>query len=400
MVPFDVWRELATKTPSKIVLVVVDGLGGLPDASGRTELEAAHTPNLDALAARSSLGATVGVAAGISPGSGPGHLALFGYDPIRYVVGRGALSALGVGFDLGPDDVALRMNFATLDEAGNVIDRRAGRIPTETNRRLVEKLRTIRLPSAQVFVETEREYRAVLVLRGEGLSDRVTDTDPQRTGVPPLPVRPETPEAQRTADLLNQFVAKARELLRGEHPANGVLLRGAAKRPHLPTFGELYRLTPAAIAVYPMYRGLARLVGMEVLQTGESMADEVQTLRQHWDRFDFFFVHFKPADSAGEDGDFARKARVLEEIDRLVPEVLALRPDVFALGGDHATPSTYRSHSWHPVPFLLHSPWVLPEGTPGFSERAAVRGVLGRFPAIEIMGLLLAHAQKLTRYGA
>ncbi|HZU05610.1 MAG TPA: 2,3-bisphosphoglycerate-independent phosphoglycerate mutase [Chloroflexota bacterium] len=402
MVPMELLATLAQPTPSKIVLAVCDGFGGLPHPeTGRSELETACTPNLDALANRSQCGVIEMVGPGITPGSGPGHLALFGYDPIRYDVGRGALSALGIDFPLQPGDVAARMNFATVDADGNIVDRRAGRIPTELTARLCARLRDIRLDGVEVFVEPEQDYRAVLVLRGPDLSDRLSDTDPQRTGVPPLPVRALEPAAERTATLVNTWIARARELLRDERPANAVLLRGFAKPPHIPKMTELYKLRAAAIAVYPMYKGLARLAGMDVLDGGHSLADEIERLRAVWDQYDFFFLHVKWTDSAGEDGDFARKVAVIEQIDReLIPAVLALAPDVFALTGDHSTPSVLAAHSWHPVPFLLHSRWCFPDHVDKWGERAARQGSLGRFPAQEVMGLLLAHALKLAKYGA
>ncbi len=400
-VPQDILRQLAHKTDSKIVLLVCDGLAGLPHPeTGLTEMETARTPNLDALARRSMQGYAELVGPGITPGSGPGHLSIFGYDPLRYPVGRGVLSALGVGFPLEPTDVAARMNFCTLDAQGRIVDRRAGRIPTARSLPLVEKLRQIKLPYVEVFVEPEMDYRAVLVLRGEGLSGAVSDTDPQVMGQEPLPPRALEPAAERTAELASEFVRQAREILRNDYPANGVLLRGFAELPELPHVGDLYQLTAAAIAVYPMYRGLARLVGMQILPTGTTMRDEIVTLREHWNQFDFFFIHFKYTDSAGEDGDFERKVRVLEEIDGLIPELLELQPDVFAMTGDHSTPAILKGHSWHPSPFLLHSRWVLPDGCARFTERTARQGSLGRFHMSEAMSLLLAHALKLLKYGA
>ncbi len=401
MVSLEVLRDLATPAPSKLLLFVIDGLGGLPHPdTGRTELETAHTPNLDALAARSLCGLSIPVALGISPGSGPGHLALFGYDPLTYRVGRGVLSALGVGFPLEPTDVAARFNFATVDAQGRVIDRRAGRLPTEVNRQLVERLRTIQIPGVQIFVETESGHRGVVIFRGEGLSDALTDSDPQREGLPPLPVRPLTPEAQRTAEIVNRFIAEAAARLKDAHPANMILLRGFARHPNLPTLSDLYQLRAAAVAVYPMYTGLARLVGMTVLPTGETLADQIATLRQHWAAFDFFYLHTKGADTAGEDGDFARKVRVLEEIDQQLPALLDLRPDVLVITGDHSTPAALRSHSWHPVPFLLWAATLAPDSVTAFGERACAQGGLGLFPAVATMRLMLAHGLRLKRYGA
>ena len=396
-------RELSIKTDSKIVLLVIDGLGGLPmDPFGRTELEAALTPNLDSLAARSDLGLSRPVTAGVSPGSGPGHLALFGYDPIRYLVGRGVLSALGVGFELGENDLAARINFATKDPSGKISDRRAGRIPNEEAAPLVDLLNeNVDLDGVETFVTHEKEHRAVVVFRDGGLSDALADTDPQRTGLEPLSVKPTdgSPEAERSASLANTFVEQADEILADKHPANTVLLRGFGMYPALPSFEEVYELDAAAIASYPMYKGLARLAGMEVLREGEGIAGEFETLKESWEAHDFFFIHVKATDAAGEDGDFERKGAVIEEIDDQIPVVLDLGVGAFAVTGDHATPALLKSHSWHGVPFLLHSPYTLPTAE-SFGERPCAAGSLGVFPAEEIMGLLMGNALKLNRYGA
>ena len=396
-------RELSVQTKSKIVLLVVDGLGGLPmEPGGATELESAATPNLDRLAARSDLGLSRPVAAGVSPGSGPGHLALFGYDPIRFQVGRGVLSALGVGFELQRSDLAARINFATLDDAGKISDRRAGRIPSEKGEELVRLLNeNLKLDGVEVSIVHEKEYRAVAIFRGAGLSGELYDTDPQRVGLEPLSVRPidDSPEARKSADLANSFVQKANGILADQHPANTVLLRGFGMHPALPSFEEAYKLDAAAIASYPMYKGLARLAGMELLKEGEGIAGEFETLRENWDHHDFFFLHVKPTDAAGEDGDFGRKAAVIEEVDAQIPDLLDLGPDALAVTGDHATPAKLKSHSWHGVPFLLSSPYTLPTAE-SFGERACAGGSLGAFPAEEIMGLLMGHALKLNRYGA
>jgi 2,3-bisphosphoglycerate-independent phosphoglycerate mutase len=400
----DLMRELSVKTDSKIMLLVIDGLGGLPveGSGGETELEAASTPNLDALAARSDLGLSRPVVAGVSPGSGPGHLALFGYDPIRFLVGRGVLSALGVGFEVGENDLAARINFATKDPSGKISDRRAGRISNEKAAPLVDLLNEdVSLDGVETFVTHEKEHRAVVVFRGEGLSDALADTDPQRTGLEPYPVKPsdDAPEAEKSAALANAFVEQANEILEDHHPANTVLLRGFGMHPNLPSFEEVYELEAAAIASYPMYKGLARLAGMEVLKEGEGIPGEFETLRENWEAYDFFFLHIKPADAAGEDGDFGRKSGIIEGVDAQIPVVLDLGPDALAVTGDHATPARLKSHSWHGVPFLLHSPYTLPIAE-SFGERPCAGGTLGVFPAEEIMGLLMGHALKLNRYGA
>jgi len=394
-------RRLAVPGSSKIVLLSADGLGGFPHPeTGRSELETARIPHLDTLARRAACGLIRHVAPGITPGSGPGHLGLFGYDPLRYQVGRGVLEALGIEFELRPGDVAARGNFCTVDAAGRIVDRRAGRIPTARCVELVDRLRRIRLPGVDVFIEPVREHRFVLVLRGADLSGDLSETDPQATGQPPLPARPLAPEAGRTAELVNRFVAEARGLLADAAPANMILLRGFDRLPVLPRFPEVYGLRAAGIAAYPMYRGLARLVGMDVLKTGGGFEDELATLEAHWEAYDFFFLHYKDTDRAGEDGDFAAKVAALERLDAALPRIEARRPDVLVVTGDHATPAVLRGLSWHPVPVLLHGRWAPADGVERFSERACAAGSLGILPAHHLMPLAMATAQRLTKFGA
>ncbi|OGL03022.1 MAG: phosphoglycerate mutase [Candidatus Rokubacteria bacterium RIFCSPHIGHO2_12_FULL_73_22] len=401
----DLIAPLVVPNTTKIVLLSLDGLGGLPrPETGRSELETARLPNLAALAAEAACGRLRHVAPGITPGSGPGHLGLFGYDPLRHQVGRGVLEALGIEFDLRAGDVAARGNFCTVDAAGRITDRRAGRIPTETCVRLTERLRTIRLPGVELFVEPVKEHRFVLVLRqtrrGGALAGRLSETDPQAVGRPPLPVRALAPGARATAERVNRFVAEARRRLRDATPANMVLLRGFDQLPKLPRFPEVFGLGSAAIAAYPMYRGLAKLVGMEVLKTGGTFADEVATLREHWDGYDFFFVHYKDTDKAGEDGDFDAKVDALERLDRFVPAIRDLRPDVLVVTGDHATPSILAAHGWQPVPILLWSRYCGADGVTAFTERTCAAGSLGVLPAHHLMPLVMANALRLTKFGA
>ncbi|HVB96786.1 MAG TPA: 2,3-bisphosphoglycerate-independent phosphoglycerate mutase [Chloroflexota bacterium] len=401
MIPYELISELSMKTPSKIVLLVMDGLGGLPrPETGLTELATATKPNLDALARESICGLSTPIVPGITPGSGPAHLALFGYDPISCYVGRGVLSALGIGFPLEATDLAVRANLATVNDQGVVVDRRAGRISTEKNRELVALLRQIKIPGVEIFLETESMHRVVLIFRGPDLSAALSDTDPQQVGVPPLPCTALEPSAQHTADVVNQFIAAARQTLKEHHPANALLLRGFAKYPHLPQFGDVYKLRACATATYPMYRGLGRLVGMDVLKTGETFADEIATVRQNWADYDFFFIHYKYTDTTGEDGDFPAKVRAIEEVDRSLPDLLALGPDVIAVTGDHSTPSILRAHSWNPVPYMLRSRYEVSDSVEQFTERACQRGTLGRFPAMQSMLMLMGNALKLEKYGA
>ena len=400
MIDLEQIHDSIASTPSKIVLLVADGLGGLPHPDTRkSELETAHIPNLDALAQRSACGLTTPVEVGVAPGSGPGHLALFGYNPLKYIIGRGALEALGVGVELLPGDVAARGNFCTVDDDGMLTDRRAGRIATSLSAPLCERLDRIEIPGVQVDVFPVQDYRFVLRLRGEGLSEQVEETDPQREGTAPRPANAIVPEAERTAEIVQQFVAEAGRILSEEQPANMVLLRGWAQLPNLPDFGDVYHLNPAAIAAYPMYRGLASVANMQIIPTGMTFGDEVETLHANWDDHDFFFLHYKPADAAGEDGDFDAKVKCLEELDVHLPKILELEPDVLMVAGDHATPAIMASHSWHPVPFMLHSRLTLGEGVDGFNERACAQGSIGRIPAETIMLLALSHSGKLAKFG-
>ncbi len=400
MIDLEVLRDCYTASPTKIVLLVVDGLGGLArPETGLSELETAHLPNLDAMAQESACGLTTPVLPGVAPGSGPGHLALFGYDPLKHLIGRGALEALGIEVDLQPGDVAARGNFCTVDGDGLLVDRRAGRIPTELSAPICQRLDQIELDGVQVDVFPVQDYRFVLRLRGEGLSEAVTETDPQINGVPALPVKPLNPTSQKTADLVNDFVGQATRLLSEEDRANMLLLRGFAQLPNLPAMGEVYRLNPAAIAAYPMYRGLATVAGMRVIRTGHTFADEVETLRENFESHDFFFIHYKPADAAGEDGDFDAKVKRLEELDPLIPAIRELEPDVLMVAGDHATPAITAGHSWHPVPFMLHSWLTKGEGVSAFNERTCAQGSIGRIPATNAMLLALSHAGKMTKFG-
>jgi 2,3-bisphosphoglycerate-independent phosphoglycerate mutase len=395
--------DLVQATGGRIVLVVMDGLGGLPRAAtGRTELESAHTPNLDALAQGAALGLHVPVAPGIAPGSGPGHLALFGYDPVRYNIGRGVLSALGVGFALEHGDIAVRLNFATLDRQGRIADRRAGRPSDAENRRLVARLRAgVAAPAGMsVFFEPEKEHRAVLVLRGPGLAADVTDTDPQATGVPPLRVSARSAGAARTAAVLQEVLDGALDVLAAEPRANAILARGIDAYHRYPTFQERYRLNALAIARYPMYSGVARLVGMKTYPAQESDAGSVRALGEQYASYDFHFIHFKAMDSRGEDGDFDAKVAAIEAVDALVPGIMALQPEVVIVTGDHSTPAQLRSHSWHPVPVMIASPWCRASAGAAFGERSCASGELGIFPAQSIMTLALSHAGRLAKFGA
>lgn len=364
-------------------------------------METARTPNLDALAEDASLGMLLPIAPGVTPGSGPAHLGLFGYDPSEYVVGRGALSALGVGFDLRPGDVAVRLNLATLDDEGRILDRRAGRPSDEVGRKVVQRLReSISLgDDVELFLQHEKEHRVVLVLRGPDLAAAIADTDPQETGVPPLDPEPLDEGSERTASLMREFLTRARDALRREGPVTGLLARGFARYDGFPSFEERFGLEALAFARYPMYRGVARLVGMEIPGEPKTDAEAVDMLVESVDRADFHFIHFKAPDARGEDRDFGAKVAAIEAIDALVPRLIELNPEVIAVTGDHSTPAGMGTHSWHHVPLLLASSRARPTGT-SFSERSCRGGDIGIVESRYLMSLMLAHAGRLMKFGA
>ncbi len=401
MIPEEILHSLAIQTDSKLVMVVIDGLGGLP-VRGKTELEAAKIPNLDRLASKSVCGLIDPISFGITPGSGPSHLALFGYDPFRYEIGRGVMEALGIGLKLGRNDLAARGNFSTVDEKGFIIDRRAGRISTERNREICQFLQKQikEFKGVRISIYPGMEHRFVILFQGEGLRDDLTDTDPQKDGLKAKGTEGLSQEARRTAQIVNGYIERSTEVLKPFYPANTILVRGFSKIPNIPTMADRFRLRPAAIATYPMYRGLARMVGMEVLETGETVRDEVLALKKYFDQYDFFYLHFKKPDMAGEDGNFKAKVKALEEIDRIVPSILKVRPDVLVVTGDHATPSLLKSHSWHPNPVLFYSKYIRQDGVRRFTENHCQRGELGRFPAVDLIPLILANGLKLKKFGA
>ncbi len=397
----DLARELAQPTDSKIILLVMDGLGGLP-VNGLTELEAARKPNLDETARRGVCGLTDPILMGITPGSGPAHLALFGYDPTRYLLGRGILEAMGSGVEVGREDVVARGNFATFRD-DLVVDRRAGRISTEENQKLCELInqKIPEINGIRVNLFPGKEHRFVLRLSGPGLSDALTDADPQKEGRPAVPAKALVPEAEFTAVIINGFLEELKKVLAGEFKANYALLRGFSKFPsNLPSMADLYQVRPASIANYPMYRGLTRLLGMEVLEVGPATEDIFNVLEKNYDRYNFFYLHYKKTDSAGEDGRYEDKVKAIEDIDRFIPRLWQLKPDVLVITSDHSTPSVLKSHSWHPNPFVLVSDRAQADEVSRFTERDCGRGSLGRFPSLQAMPLMLACALKLKKFGA
>lgn len=401
MISLEQIKEISIPSPSKIVLLVIDGLGGLPHPEiQKTELEAAQTPNLDWIASQGICGITDPIRPGITPGSGPSHLALFGYDPLRFTIGRGVLETLGIDLELKEGDVAARGNFCTVNNEGIVMDRRAGRISTEKCAELCQQLNKIKIDDMQLSVSPVSGHRFVLIFRGDNLSAELSNSDPQQIGMMPHEVLALSPQASKTAAIANEWLTKVKVTLADSHPANMVLLRGFSQHPQLPSMREVYKLNPAAIAMYPMYRGLARLVGMKVVDSGNSIEEEFISLGKHYAAYDFFFLHIKQTDTAGEDGDFWRKVQAIEEVDATLPRLINLQPEVIVATGDHSTPALLKGHSWHPLPFLLYSQWCRPDDVTEFSERACAKGSLGRFPALEVMPLALANALKLTKFGA
>jgi 2,3-bisphosphoglycerate-independent phosphoglycerate mutase len=401
MISEEVLQSISAKNPTKMLMFVIDGLGGLP-LNGKTELEQSHIPNLDKLASQSICGLVDSISPGITPGSGPSHLALFGYDPMKYQIGRGVLEALGIGIELSQGDLTARGNFATMDDKGIIVDRRAGRITTEKTEALCDLLQTSigEIEGVKITTHPGKGHRFVVVFTGEGLGDGLTDADPQKDGKPSTPASAISKSAKFSEKVVNQFIRKVTDLLRSQEPANTVLLRGFSQLPKIPSMTELFKVHPAAIAVYPMYKGIAELVGMDVLDSGEGIRDELKTLKDHFNEYDFFYVHIKDPDLFGEDGNFHGKVKALEEVDEFIPALLDLDPDVLVVTGDHSTPAVLKSHSWHPCPILLFSKFIRTDAVGRFDERSCQLGGIGRLPATSIIPLMLANALRLKKYGA
>ena len=401
------YSELTLKTQTKLTLVVLDGLGDVATRQQGllTPLEAAKTPNLDALSKEAAQGRMLPVAPGITPGSGPGHLALFGYDPLEYQVGRGVIEALGLGLELRAGDVAARANFCTLDAKGIVTDRRAGRIETSVCEELCALLsqKINKVGDAEIIIKAGKGHRFVVLFRGKGLEGPLTDADPHREGLPVPkvePVNPKSLKAKKAAQLVAEFYQTALPLIAQKHPANGFLLRGIAHQPAIPTFQERYGLRAGCIAVYPMYKGLAQLVGMTKLEGPQTIAQQFERYLAEYGNYDYFFIHFKYTDMYGEDGNFDAKRKAIEEFDAALPLLLKKKPGVVAITGDHSTPCVIKGHSWHPQPVLLHSPYSGSDKLERFTETGANSGSLGIFEAKYLIRLMQANAKMFDKFGA
>jgi 2,3-bisphosphoglycerate-independent phosphoglycerate mutase len=401
------YSELTLKTKAKLALVVLDGVGdiALKENNYLTPLEAANTPNLDQLAKDSAQGRLIPVAPGITPGSGPGHLGLFGYDPLEFQVGRGVIEALGLGLELQPGDVCARANFATLDAKGIVTDRRAGRIPTETCEKLCALLsaKIKKIGDTQVIIKAGKEHRFVVIFRGKGLEGPLTDADPNREGFAIPTVKPRDPKnagQKKVAKLIADFYKLALPIIANEKPANGFLMRGIAHQPEIPLFNDRYQLKPACLAIYPMYKGLAQLVGMIKIEGPQNISEQFQRYLAEYDNYDFFFIHFKYTDKYGEDGNFAAKKKAIEEFDAALPILLQKKPDVLAITGDHSTPAPLKGHSWHPQPVMINSAASGSDKLQRFTETGANSGSLGIFPAKFLLRLMQANARMFDKYGA
>ena len=401
-------EDLVQETESRIVLLVIDGVGDIPhpDHGFKTPLEVAKTTNLDKLAKKSVLGRLVPVHYGITPGSGPGHLGLFGYDPRNYVLGRGVMEALGLDIQLFPSDVAARGNFVTLDSNGTIINRRGGkgdeRLKTEETARRVELLtsKVDKILSIEILVTGGLDHRFVAIFRGREMRSNMTDSDPQKEGQPILKIRALDSNSQISAQIANEFILRANRALADYEYGNGIVLRGFSKRPNWPSMKQRFKLNCCAIAEYPMYRGLAQVLGMDKVSAGPTPKEAFQAYVDNYKKYTFFFIHVKKSDSYGESGQFENKVKVIEEVDAALPTLFEKMPECLVITGDHSTPVYMKSHSWHPVPLLIHSDVCGADQAKKFTENECNIGGLSTFPSRHLMNVILANAGKLSKYGA
>jgi len=390
---------------SKIVLLILDGLGDIPhpDFDYKTPLEYADTPNLDRIAKKSMLGRCIPILPGITPGSGPAHLAVFGYDPIETQIGRGVLEAVGLNMRLKANDIAARSNFATVNEKGIITDRRAGRLSGDKADILCELLSSIdEIDGVKIKIKPGKEHRFVTVFSSDTreLGALCSDTDPLHEGAPVQKAAGNNPSSQYLADIVNKFTDKGMKLLKDKFPANAFLMRGFSAKPRIISMQSKYKLEAAAIAAYPMYRGIASLLGFSILPSADSIEELFEIYRENYNKYDYFYIHIKGTDKTGEDGDFSGKVQCIEKVDSALPVLFDCMPDVLCITGDHSSPALMHSHSWHPVPVLIHGKFCGYDRCQRFTEQDCISGGLGTFESKYLMGQLLANAGRLQKFGA
>ncbi len=395
--------ELLLSNDNKVIFLILDGLGDIPNpAFGlKTPLEAAKKPNMDDLATkRGVLGRITPVDIGITPGSGPGHLSLFGYDPQVHEIGRGVLEVLGLNMDLKDGDLAARANFCTVKN-GLVTDRRAGRIPTSETERLCKLIssQVEKVEGCEVIIKPGKSHRFAVIFRGKNLTDKLSDADPHKDNKPFVYTSAKSPDAEFSARVVNGFIERVMDILKVEPVANGALLRGFSLKPDITPFTAKYRMKALAIATYPMYRGIAKVLGMDVRDEPANYDEAVAILKKNYSDYQFFFFHVKETDLAGEDGNFAEKVQAIENVDTFLPEIAGLDPHTLVITGDHSTPCPMKGHSWHPVPALIVTKTGETDGMV-FHEKNCLAGSVGTLYSKDLMSLALAHGGRLDKYGA
>ncbi len=398
----------------KIVFIVFDGLADRPikELGNKTPLEVANKPNLDELAKRGVNGLLDIISPGKRIGSDVAHLSILGYDPYKYYTGRGPLEASGIGLELDSNDVAFRANFATVSEDFTVIDRRAGRIK-EGTKELEKAINEIDIGVDFIF-KASVAHRGALVLKGKGLSDKVSDTDPHEVGVKVMEAKPleNTKEAKRTAEIINEFTKKVHEVLnnhrvnverakRGLPKANIVLLRGAGRTPKLEPFEKRYGIKGACIAKTAIIKGIARLLGMEVIDSKEDFLERGKQIFEALNRNDFVLLNIKEPDEAGHDGNYEKKIKIIEEADKMIGMFLDyVEENYLVVLSDHTTPVSFRDHTGDEVPVLIAGPEVRSDDVTTFSERSVYKGYLNRIRALDLMTYMLNLTNRLEKYGA
>ena len=404
----------------KTFFVICDGLGDrpIPKLGRKTPLEYAKTPNLDAIARRGIIGAMNTIDIGVRPGSDTAHMAIFGYDPHVYYTGRGPFETAGLRMEHKDGDICFRVNMGTVDDTLHIIDRRAGRIGDTSA--FARELNGMKIDGVEFFVKAGTGYRMGMIMRGKKLSTHITDIDPGHVGkgVRMCEATDDTSEAKRTAKILNTFVSRAHKLLKrmpvnidrqknGLPQANYLLVRGAGVYPKLPRFFDKYGLRAACFAGAGLYKGIARLIGMDVVHvpgaTGKpdsNIRAKVETAIKHRKDYDFFFIHFKGADSCGEDGDVEGKIAYIEKIDDAVAPLLKLKNSLVVITADHSTPCTIKSHSADDVPIVIMGDEVRDDDVHEFSERTCAKGRMGHIKGMHVMPIILDLMGIAEKFGA